>query len=215
MDPKLRNILESVGFNTAESIMSPEFKIPLNSGAKHDSTLPPTVDSTPPLSTQSIDSEQEPKPVKRSARFRTFTFKFQSNYLVKCCNSLIYFSLFRFAVMPSNEGLPNELVKLFEPLECNLCHGMFNSSQTAKPHYESRNHGKKFEDWLNIWCARTGQSLPKFKVVERGLFGRRNMRCDVCHLNFTSLQHAKQHLMGKKHKKYASFNINFSLQKAL
>lgn len=131
--------------------------------------------------------------------------------------------------MPSAEGLPDELVKLFKPLCCDLCSAKLNSPSTARVHYESRNHEKKINHWLAGWAERTGEPLPKRQAVRftniipcesnllkisdlnsismviqinRGPTGKNALHCDVCDLALTSLQHAKQHNMGKKHKKY-------------
>lgn len=73
---------------------------------------------------------------------------------------------FTFSVMPSAEGLPEELVKLFKPLCCDLCSAKLNSPSTARLHYESKNHEKKINHWLTGWSERNpGEPLPKRQAV--------------------------------------------------
>lgn len=68
--------------------------------------------------------------------------------------------------MPSAEGLPDELVKLFKPLCCDLCSAKLNSPSTARLHYESRNHEKKINHWLAGWSERNpGEPIPKRQAV--------------------------------------------------
>lgn len=68
--------------------------------------------------------------------------------------------------MPSAEGLPEELVKLFKPLCCDLCTAKLNSPSTARLHYESKNHEKKINHWLTGWSERNpGEPLPKRQAV--------------------------------------------------
>lgn len=63
--------------------------------------------------------------------------------------------------MPTAEGLPEELIKLFKPLCCDLCAAKLNSPSTARLHYESKNHEKKINNWLLGWSEKTGEPIPK------------------------------------------------------
>lgn len=63
--------------------------------------------------------------------------------------------------MPTAEGLPEELIKLFKPLCCDLCAAKLNSPSTARLHYESKNHEKKINNWLLTWSEKTGEPIPK------------------------------------------------------
>lgn len=90
-------------------------------------------------------------------------------------------------------------------------------------HYDSKNHDKKITTWLTEWSNRTGEPMPKRqKVIEKkkkwyvqnktiliirlimqlleGPAGPNAFHCDVCDLALTSLQHANQHYMGKRHR---------------
>lgn len=69
--------------------------------------------------------------------------------------------IFAFSVMPTAEGLPEELIKLFKPLCCDLCAAKLNSPSTARLHYESKNHEKKINNWLSTWAEQTGEPIPK------------------------------------------------------
>lgn len=140
--------------------------------------------------------------------------------------------------MPSAEGLPEELIKMFKPLCCDLCSAKLNSPSTARLHYESKNHEKKINNWLAAWSGRTGEPCPKRQAVsfyrifhllkfcihikhqisiyiinvyqiQKGPVGPNALHCDVCDIALTSLQHAKQHNMGRKHKKYKVFIKHF------
>lgn len=64
-------------------------------------------------------------------------------------------------MMPMVEGLPEELIKLFKPLCCDLCETKLNSPSTARLHYESKNHEKKINKWLSTWAEETGEPIPK------------------------------------------------------
>ncbi|XP_031622680.1 zinc finger protein 346-like [Contarinia nasturtii] len=126
----------------------------------------------PNLNVEPIQQMSVPKPTKRSSLF----------------------------MMPSAEGLPEELIKLFKPLCCDLCSTKLNSPSTARLHYESKNHEKKINHWLLEWSERTGEPVPKRHASTKGPTGPNALHCDVCDLALTSLQHAKQHNMGRKHK---------------
>lgn len=102
--------------------------------------------------------------------------------------------------MGSHDGLPAELLKLIQPLCCELCSAKLNSPISAKMHYESKNHEKKINAWLSQWSARTGEPMPKRPVTRVGPTGPNALHCDVCDIPLTSLQHANQHYMGKKHR---------------
>lgn len=67
--------------------------------------------------------------------------------------------------MPSAEGLPEELIKLFKPLCCDLCSTKLNSPSSARLHYESKNHEKKINSWLATWSEQTGTPIPKRQAV--------------------------------------------------
>lgn len=67
--------------------------------------------------------------------------------------------------MPSAEGLPDELIKLFKPLCCDLCSIKLNSPASARLHYDSKNHEKKINSWLAEWSLRTGEPPPKRQNV--------------------------------------------------
>lgn len=71
------------------------------------------------------------------------------------------FAFFVLTVMPTAEGLPEELIKLFKPLCCDLCAAKLNSPSTARLHYESKNHEKKINNWLATWAEKTGEPVPK------------------------------------------------------
>lgn len=143
--------------------------------------------------------------------------------------------------VPATEGLPDELVKLFKPLCCDLCSTKLNSPITARHHYESKNHEKKTTAWLAEWSLRSGEPVPKrnkVSVLEIRLTadssgfvilmgvavllairkqpierpGASSTHCEVCDLALTSIQHAKQHYMGRKHRKYATHCIKYYTQ---
>lgn len=67
--------------------------------------------------------------------------------------------------MPATDGLPEELVKLFKPLCCDLCSTKINSPRSALNHYESKNHEKKTNNWLVEWSRRTGEPIPNRPAV--------------------------------------------------
>lgn len=102
--------------------------------------------------------------------------------------------------MARHEGLPVELTKLLQPLNCVLCSVKLNSMITANIHYESKTHEKKINVWLADWSARTGEPLPKRPILREGPTGPNAMHCEMCDLALTSIQHAKQHYQGKKHR---------------
>lgn len=121
---------------------------------------------------------------------------------------------------PGDDALPAELTKLMLPLACDLCTIKMNSNMSAKMHYDSKNHDKKVNAWLLEWSKKTGEPLPKrgkvstdvasFSMRIHGIFetfqipdgpaGPNAFHCDVCDLALTSLQHANQHYMGKRHR---------------
>lgn len=63
--------------------------------------------------------------------------------------------------MPSAEGLPEEIIKMFKPLFCEICSAKLNSPSMARLHYESKNHLKKINHWLSSWSERSGEPIPK------------------------------------------------------
>lgn len=67
--------------------------------------------------------------------------------------------------MPSAIGLPEDLIKLFKPLFCDLCSTKLNSPSSARLHYESKNHEKKINAWLSEWSIKTGEPVPKRQIV--------------------------------------------------
>lgn len=75
-----------------------------------------------------------------------------------------------------------------------------NSPISAKTHYESKQHDKKVNAWLQDWSKETGEPIPKREKPKEGPVGPNAFHCDVCDLALTSLQHANQHYMGKKHR---------------
>lgn len=104
------------------------------------------------------------------------------------------------AAASGGASLPAELTKLFLPMLCQLCKVQSNSSISARVHYESKVHSKKITAWLMDWTQRTGEPMPKRVAVLDGPCGPNALHCSLCDLSLTSLLHAKQHYMGKKHK---------------
>lgn len=102
--------------------------------------------------------------------------------------------------MGNHDGLPSDLLKLIQPLCCELCSAKLNSPTSAKMHYESRNHDKKINAWLLQWSTTTGEPMPKRSIPKNGPTGPNALHCDVCDISLTSLQHANQHYSGKKHR---------------
>lgn len=100
----------------------------------------------------------------------------------------------------SETGLPPELTKLILPLSCELCSAKMNSSISAKTHYDSKQHDKKVNAWLQDWSKETGEPMPKREKPKEGPVGPNAFHCSVCDLALTSLQHANQHYMGKRHR---------------
>ncbi|XP_055708818.1 zinc finger matrin-type protein 3-like [Phlebotomus papatasi] len=98
------------------------------------------------------------------------------------------------------EDLPEELKSLMSPLNCNLCNVKINSVLTANMHYESKNHEKKINNWLQDWSKKTGQPVPKRqKANKEGPVGPNAFHCEVCDIPLTSLAHARTHYTGRKH----------------
>lgn len=102
--------------------------------------------------------------------------------------------------MGNHDGLPTELLKLIQPLCCELCSAKLNSPVSAKMHYESKNHEKKINAWLLQWSTKTGEPMPKRPTPKNGPTGPHAMHCDICDISLTSIQHANQHYSGKKHR---------------
>ncbi|XP_063695494.1 zinc finger protein 385C-like isoform X2 [Culicoides brevitarsis] len=109
-------------------------------------------------------------------------------------------------------ALPDELKKLFNALHCVLCDVKVNSPISAKMHYSSKTHEKKINQWLIDYCKRTGASMPKRQrkvtsieeAQKAGPKGPNALFCDICQIALTSIQHANQHYMGKKHRMVAA-----------
>lgn len=99
-----------------------------------------------------------------------------------------------------DEPLPAELTKLFLPMLCQLCKVQSNSAVSARMHYDSKVHSKRITQWLLEWTERTGESMPKRAALFEGPTGPNALHCNTCDLALTSLLHAKQHYMGRKHK---------------
>lgn len=81
--------------------------------------------------------------------------------------------------MQIKDGLPEDLVKLFKPLCCDLCGTKLNSPSTARLHYESKNHEKKINNWLSTWAEKTGEPLPKRPSVRIVVFVNHFECCDI------------------------------------
>ncbi|XP_044005736.1 zinc finger protein 346-like [Aphidius gifuensis] len=92
-----------------------------------------------------------------------------------------------------------ELAALMEPLKCNLCNAIMNSTPQAKLHYDGKPHQKKVSMYLN-------QSVKKIKtddvqVNSTSATKDNDSYCQTCKAWFTSQIDAAQHYAGKKHAK--------------
>lgn len=104
-------------------------------------------------------------------------------------------------MLNQDQEFPDDLKSLLRPLHCQLCKVTLNSVISARTHYESKNHEKKINGWLQEWAQKTGAPSPKkFKIVRTDVnVGPNAYHCDVCDLALTSVQHAQQHYSGRKH----------------
>lgn len=96
-----------------------------------------------------------------------------------------------------NTDFPDDLKKLFSALICELCNVKTNSVLSARAHYESKQHERKVGIWLttNVPDYQYEPPSKKDKVTSNAL------RCEICDLALTSIQHAKMHYEGRKHKR--------------
>lgn len=109
---------------------------------------------------------------------------------------------------PDDSDLPDELKKKFQALHCLLCDAKMNSPISAKMHYESKQHDKKVHNWLSEWAKQTGAPMPKRqRKVQNNVEGPKGPNaffCEHCQIPLTSVQHANQHYMGKRHRMVAA-----------
>jgi Zinc-finger of C2H2 type len=110
------------------------------------------------------------------------------------------------------ETYPEQLKLLMKPLVCSLCNSSMNSVISSKMHYQSKQHEKKIVAWLDSWFAKTGERIERKRIrvaqpVE-GPTGPDAFHCKVCDLKLTSVPHANQHYMGKKHRMAAAGRKN-------
>ncbi|XP_014282398.1 peptidyl-prolyl cis-trans isomerase G [Halyomorpha halys] len=103
--------------------------------------------------------------------------------------------------------LPEELTKLFKPLECELCGVIVTSEVTAYTHYEGKVHMKNVNAFMKEQYNIYG-SMKKIKVEFTP------HQCEVCKCELSSLIQAQQHYSGKIHKKNLR-KINYDPQTAM
>ncbi|XP_026481089.1 zinc finger protein 346-like [Ctenocephalides felis] len=95
---------------------------------------------------------------------------------------------------------PKELSEKFQPLYCGLCEVRGSSNKSIFAHYNSKQHKKKVNRYLEEWSLKTGEPMPKKLCVNQNDDGVK-LHCEACDLVLTSKQHAQQHYMGKQHQK--------------
>uniref|UniRef100_A0A1B6DTM1 C2H2-type domain-containing protein n=1 Tax=Clastoptera arizonana TaxID=38151 RepID=A0A1B6DTM1_9HEMI len=100
-----------------------------------------------------------------------------------------------------SSGLPKELTDKFQPLVCLLCDVHVTSPLTAKAHYVGKPHHKNIKSFLNLWCIKTGNPMPKLPNVERPAIDVEKSRCSLCDVTFTSAVDREIHFSGKNHLK--------------
>ncbi|XP_043649253.1 zinc finger protein 346 [Drosophila teissieri] len=101
-----------------------------------------------------------------------------------------------------DESYPDELNRLIEPLNCQLCKVQVTSRKCARDHYESKAHDRHISAWLAKNYTEVGLQAPPVKrLAKQGPTGPNAFHCDLCHLDLTSSMHARQHYLGRKHKR--------------
>ncbi|CAH1391525.1 unnamed protein product [Nezara viridula] len=103
--------------------------------------------------------------------------------------------------------LPEELTKMFKPLECELCGVVVTSEVTAYTHYEGKVHMKNVNAFMKEQYNIYG-SMKKIKVEFTPHL------CEVCKCELSSLIQAQQHYTGKVHKKNLR-KINYDPQASM
>lgn len=103
--------------------------------------------------------------------------------------------------------LPDELTKMFKPLECELCGVIVTSEVTAYTHYEGKVHMKNVNAFMKEQYNIYG-SMKKIKIEFT------QHQCEVCKCDLSSLIQAQQHYSGKVHKKNLR-KINYDPQTAM
>ncbi|XP_026481617.1 uncharacterized protein LOC113388455 [Ctenocephalides felis] len=102
---------------------------------------------------------------------------------------------------------PKELSEKFQPLYCGLCEVRGSSNKSIFAHYNSKQHKKKVNRYLEEWSLKTGEPMPKKLCVNQNDDGVK-LHCEACDLVLTSKKHAQQHYMGKQHQKVIAGNVN-------
>ncbi|EDW92714.2 uncharacterized protein Dyak_GE21083 [Drosophila yakuba] len=101
-----------------------------------------------------------------------------------------------------DESYPEELNRLIGPLNCQLCKVQVTSRKCARDHYESKAHDRHISAWLAKNYTDVGLQAPPVKrMAKQGPTGPNAFHCDLCHLDLTSSMHARQHYLGRKHKR--------------
>ncbi|EDV50042.1 zinc finger protein 346 [Drosophila erecta] len=101
-----------------------------------------------------------------------------------------------------DESYPDELNRLIGPLNCQLCKVQVTSRKCARDHYESKAHDRHISAWLAKNYTEVGLQAPSVKrLAMQGPTGPSAFHCDLCDLNLTSSMHARQHYLGRKHKR--------------
>lgn len=104
-------------------------------------------------------------------------------------------------------SLPRELTEKFGPLHCKLCNTTASSTVSAKIHYAGKPHRKNIRRFLEDWCRRTGEPMPKLSKPEEVELRQDVTFCKVCNLVLTSVSNAQEHYAGKNHLKTVRRNL--------
>nr|NP_612032.1 uncharacterized protein Dmel_CG1231 [Drosophila melanogaster]AAF47381.1 uncharacterized protein Dmel_CG1231 [Drosophila melanogaster] len=101
-----------------------------------------------------------------------------------------------------DESYPEELNRLIGPLNCQLCKVQMTSRKRARDHYESKAHDRHISAWLAKNYTEVGLEAPPVKrLAKQGPTGPNAFHCELCNLDLTSSMHARQHYLGRKHKR--------------